>query len=141
MSKITLGLIVGAVLGAVDGLSAYLYPLFGDPVRYASVKDGIVGIVLGSTFKGLLTGLAAGWVATRTRSLPIGVGVGVVVGFALSYAVAAMPSPEGYHYYMEIVLPGMLVGAIVGYCTQRFGRPARSSSASPATPPAKPVNR
>jgi hypothetical protein len=45
------------------------------------------------------------------------------VGFALSFAVAAMPSPDGQHFYVEIILPGMALGAIVGFATQRYGRP------------------
>ena len=41
------------------------------------------------------------------------------VGLLLAFAVAAMPSPTGKHYYFEIMLPGAIVGAIVGYATQR----------------------
>jgi len=32
-------------------------------------------------------------------------------------------------YYLEIILPGSIVGALVGWATQRYGTPA----ASPAT--------
>jgi hypothetical protein len=35
--------------------------------------------------------------------------------------VAAMPNPSGQHYYFAIMLPGAIVGMIVGYATQRFG--------------------
>jgi hypothetical protein len=44
------------------------------------------------------------------------------VGAALSYWVAATSPLEGRYYYWEIVLPGTLLGAIVGFATQRFGR-------------------
>jgi hypothetical protein len=42
------------------------------------------------------------------------------VGFALALAVAVM---QGSHY-VEILLPGSAVGAIVGYATQRYGQPS-----------------
>jgi peptidoglycan/LPS O-acetylase OafA/YrhL len=115
MSKWSLGMLLGAVLGLIDGASAYFYP-------YPDVKAAIVGIMIGSTFKGLLTGLVAGLVATRYRSLPLGILCGLAVGLLLSYLVAAMPNPEGKHYYWEIMLPGAALGAVVGFATQRYGR-------------------
>ena len=42
------------------------------------------------------------------------------VGLLLAYAVAAMPQPDGTHYYWEIMLPGSVLGVIVGYATQRY---------------------
>jgi hypothetical protein len=33
-----------------------------------------------------------------------------------------MPTPDGKHYYWEIILPGSVLGLIVGYATQRYGR-------------------
>jgi hypothetical protein len=125
MSKPLLGLTLGAVLGCLDGASAYLYP-------YPEVRAAIVGIVIGSTFKGLLTGLAAGFAANRLRSLPAGIGIGLLVGLVLSWLVAAMPSETGEHYYWEIMLPGSLLGAVVGFATQRFGREPRRSPARQA---------
>ena len=107
MSKIMLGLVLGAVLGLIDGLSAYAYP-------YEEVREQVVSIVLGSTFKGVLTGVIAGLVATRWRSLPLGIAAGFGVGLLLAYLVAAMPSETGVHYYWEIMLPGAILGAIVG---------------------------
>jgi len=38
-----------------------------------------------------------------------------------AYLVAAMPSETGKHYYLEIMLPGFVVGAIIGFLTQRMG--------------------
>jgi LytS/YehU family sensor histidine kinase len=115
MSKIMLGLLLGAALGAVDGACAGFY----DSVT----KDQLLGIVIGSTFKGLLTGLAAGFYAKKSRSLGKGILVGFLVGLILSFTVAALPSPDGKHYYFEIMLPGMALGAVVGFATQRYGRP------------------
>jgi len=114
MPKIILGLIAGAILGLLDGLSAWFTP---------EVRDQMLSIVLGSTGKGLLTGLAAGWAARRWNSMAVAVLVGFAVGLALSYAVAAMGDASGNHYYLQIVLPGAVLGLIVGFASQRFGRP------------------
>ena len=89
-------------------------------------RDQLAGIVIGSTFKGLLTGVIAGWYARRSQSMLKGVLIGLAVGLALSFAVAAMGDVEGHHYYVEIMLPGTALGAIVGFATQRYGvRPIR----------------
>jgi len=113
MSKLMLGLVAGAVLGFFDGLSAWFTP---------EVRDQMLSIVIGSTGKGLLTGIAAGWVAKKYDSMTAAVLVGLGVGLVLSYAVAAMPDASGNHYYLQIVLPGSILGLIVGFASQRFGR-------------------
>ena len=46
---------------------------------------------------------------------------GLGVGLLLAYAVAAMPQPDGTHYYWQSMLPGSVLGIIVGYATQRYG--------------------
>lgn len=112
MSKPLLGLLLGGVLGIFDGLSALLYP---------AAAPQIVSIVFGSTFKGLITGIAIGFFARKVNSLPLGIVFGLAVGMALSFAVAAMNSLEGKHYYFEIMLPGSILGLIVGFATQRYG--------------------
>jgi hypothetical protein len=33
-----------------------------------------------------------------------------------------MPDASGNHYYLQIVLPGSILGLIVGFASQRFGR-------------------
>ena len=40
----------------------------------------------------------------------------------LAYGVAAMPSATGEHYYFAIMLPGSILGAVVGFATQRYPR-------------------
>ena len=107
MRTATAASLVGAALGLLDGLSAWFYP---------EARPMLVAIVLGSTIKGLLTGLAVGLVARRWRSLPFGILTGVFVGFGLS-TVAALGQPE---HYWAIVLPGMLVGALTGVAAQRL---------------------
>ena len=107
MTKPTLGIVAGGALGLVDGLSAWFY---------ADARPTMLAIVLGSTIKGVLTGLAAGLVARWRKSLALGVAAGVVVGFVLS-TLAAAGQPE---HYWAIVLPGMLVGAVAGIATNCF---------------------
>ena len=38
-----------------------------------------------------------------------------------AFLIAAMPTPDGKHYYWEIILPGSVLGLIVGYATQKYG--------------------
>ena len=92
------------------------------------VRPMMMGIVIGSTFKGVLAGLAAGIFARKVDSVAGGTLFGLAVGLLLAWAVAAMPSEDGKHYYFEIMLPGSIVGAIVGYATQRY--PSATSQAS-----------
>jgi len=113
MKKPVLGLLLGAVLGAFDGLTALATP---------EAAPQIVGIVIGSTIKGLIVGSLVGWYAYRVQSLPKGLLVGFVVAAFFAFLVAAMPQPNGHHYWLEIMLPGSIVGLIVGYATQKFGQ-------------------
>ena len=109
MNKILVGLLLGAALGAVDGATAWFTP---------AVRAGIIGIVIGSTVKGMIVGIAAGWFARKVQSVAWGIAFGLLVGALLAYGVAAMQ----HGYYFEIMLPGSIVGAIVGWATQRYGR-------------------
>ena len=65
-----------------------------------------MGIVVGSTIKGLIAGILIGYFAKKFNSLPLGIVFGLAVGLLLAFAVAAMPSENGEHYYFEIMLPG-----------------------------------
>ncbi|MGE0042652.1 MAG: hypothetical protein AB7H88_11495 [Vicinamibacterales bacterium] len=111
MNKPVFAMLLGGVLGIFDGLTALLSAP-NDP----DVVNGIVGIVLGSTFKGVIVGLIVGLVARRTESMAIGVAVGLAAGLALAYLVTL-----GGPYFWEIMLPGGVVGLIVGYATFRYG--------------------
>ena len=109
-----IGVVLGAVLGALDGLSAWFSP---------DARPIIVIIVVGSTLKGIVTGLLAGLIARWRESTMLGIVAGVAIGFVLSH-VAALGQPG---HYVEIVLPGMLVGAIVGFVTQRYPKAAMAT--------------
>jgi hypothetical protein len=122
MNKPVYGLLLGGVLGIFDGLSAWFYP---------EVRNQIMGIVIGSTFKGLVTGICIGYFARKVNSLGLGILFGLAVGMLLAFLVAAMPNPAGKHYYFEIMLPGSILGAVVGFATQRYkgaGMTVRASS-------------
>jgi hypothetical protein len=111
MNKILIGLLLGAVLGAIDGATAWFTP---------AARAMIAGIVFGSTIKGLIAGVAAGIFARKVNSVPLGILFGLGVGFFLAFLVARMQ----HGYYFEIILPGSIVGIIVGWATQRYGHPA-----------------
>ena len=120
MNKPVLGLLLGGILGIFDGLSAL--------VSAPETAPAIVGIVIGSTIKGIIAGLLIGWFARKVDSLPLGILFGLGVGLILAYAVAAIPGEGGQHYYWEIMLPGAVVGIIVGYATQKYGTRPRATA-------------
>lgn len=114
MNKIVLGLLLGTVLGAVDGASAWLTP---------EVRPEILMIIFGSAFKGLVGGILIGLFARKVKSVPLGILFGLFIGALLAFAIASMPDAiTGKHYYKEIILPGSLVGLIVGFATQKYGK-------------------
>jgi hypothetical protein len=116
MSKPMLGLVLGGILGIFDGLSA-LVSAPNDP----AIREGIVGIVIGSTIKGLIAGVLIGWFAKRTQSLGIAVAFGLAVGVALAFVICLLQKLGGQPpYYWQIMLPGGIVGVIVGYATFSF---------------------
>ncbi len=117
MNKPMVGVVAGAVLGFLDGATAWFEP---------AVRPLMTGILIGSTVKGMMAGVAAGFFARKYNNVGLGIGFGLLVGFLLAWAVAAMPSETGDHYYLQIMLPGSIVGALVGFATQRYGQaPAR----------------
>ena len=63
---------------------------------------------------GLIAGIAIGYFAKKVHSLPLGILFGLAVGMFLAFLIAMSPQPSGQHYYFEIMLPGSLLGAIVG---------------------------
>jgi hypothetical protein len=109
--------LAGAVLGAIDGATAWFTP---------AVRSELVGIIFGSTMKGIIAGVAAGIFARKVNSVPLGILFGLGVGFVLAFLVAYLQ----HGYYREIILPGSIVGALVGWATQRYGAPAASPAAA-----------
>jgi F0F1-type ATP synthase assembly protein I len=121
MNKIFVGLLFGLVLGAVDGATAWFYP---------DARPLMTSIMLGSSFKGMVVGLLSGWFARKVQSTTWGIVVGASVGLLFAFLVAATDTVNGRHPYLEIMTPGFVVGAIIGFLTQRLGTPAASKKAN-----------
>jgi hypothetical protein len=119
MNRITVGILVGGALGILDGLTAWFTP---------EARPQMVGIVFGSTFKGLVAGALIGLFARKVQSLGWTLVFGTFIGALLAFFIAHM----GGKYYLEIILPGSLVGLLTGYATIRYGR-APSAVASTQT--------
>ena len=113
MKKAILGLITGGTLGLLDGLSAWFSP---------DARPYMMQIVIGSTIKGVATGIIVGYVAQRTQSMTLGIGAGLLVGLTLSFLAAATSGMPGDPHYFEIMLPGALVGVIAGFVCVRYGQ-------------------
>jgi hypothetical protein len=110
MSKPLIGILLGAILGAFDGLTSWFTP---------AVREQLAGIVISSTFKGVIAGIVIGFFAKKFHSLPIGILFGLLVGGVLAYLTARFAVGG---YYFQIMLPGSMVGLIVGFATQKYGR-------------------
>lgn len=108
MNKVVLGVLLGAILGDIDGATAWFTP---------QVRQGLAGIIVGSTIKGIIAGVAIGFFARKVHSLLLGILFGLAIGFLLAFVIAYLQ----HGYYFEIILPGSIVGLIVGYATQRYG--------------------
>jgi hypothetical protein len=111
VKKPVFAMLLGAVLGVFDGLTAWFTP---------EVRNALVGIVIGSTIKGLLTGVLIGVFALKVRSLLWGTVFGLIVGAFFAWLILLM-NPG---HTLNIMLPGSLVGLIVGYATQRHNTAA-----------------
>ena len=109
MNKVVLGVLLGTILGALDGTTAWFTP---------EARAQLAGIIVGSTVKGIIAGVAIGFFARKVNSLPLGMLFGLAVGFLLAFMVAQFLE---HGHYFEIILPGSIVGLIVGYATQRYG--------------------
>jgi hypothetical protein len=116
MNKVVIGILLGAVLGFFDGTTAWFYP---------EARAQIMGILIGSTIKGIIAGVLIGVFARKVNSLPLGIVFGLGVGALLAFGVAYMQ----HEHYVAIMVPGSLVGVVVGYATQKFGRGATSAAA------------
>lgn len=112
MNKIVLGLVLGGILGILDGLTSWFTP---------EVRNQLLGIVFGSTCKGIVAGVLIGVFARKVNSLALGILFGLAVGAFLAWIIAFMR----HGYYFQIMLPGAMVGLIVGYATQKYGAQAQ----------------
>jgi hypothetical protein len=118
LNRPLLGLLAGAGLGLLDGLSAL--------VSAPEVSGQIAGIVIGSSMKGLIAGLITGLTARRLAHTKHGVLIGLVVSLIVTAPIAYMNATHyrDPSYYWKIMLPGALVGALAGFIVIRYGSPA-----------------
>lgn len=114
MNRILFAVLVGAGLGILDGLTAYFTP---------AVRNELFGIVIGSTIKGAIAGVLIGLFARKVSSAPAVVLFGLAVGAFFAYLIARMQGA----YYLEIILPGSLVGLLTGFATVRYRRAAAAA--------------
>jgi hypothetical protein len=116
MNKPVFGMLLGGFLGVFDGLSAL--------VSAPETAPQIVGIVIGSTIKGVITGLLVGLFTRKTGSLPLALVFGLAVGCFLAFLITI-----GSPYSWQIMLPGSILGLIVGYATFRHGGTPQTAGA------------
>lgn len=109
VSKPVLGLLVGGTIGLMDGLSGFLYP------KLAPVMTSVITF---SLLKGLVSGAAIGYVSMKLHSMLLGILAAVAIAAGLSLLLILH---AGLALLWDILLPGMLLGVIVGFATQRFG--------------------
>ncbi len=113
MKKIGFAMLAGAVLGAFDGMTAWFEP---------AVRDQIGTIVMLSSLKSVIAGLLIGVFACFVKKPFAIASFGLATGLLLAFLVAMSPDPTtGEHYYAQIMIPGAIVGLLVGYATARYG--------------------
>jgi hypothetical protein len=105
VKKVLFATLLGGFLGIFDGLTSWFTP---------EVRSQMLGIVIGSTIKGLMTGVIIGVFARKVQSLALGMIFGLAVGAFFAYLILLMNPGHA----LNIMLPGSLVGLIVGYAAQ-----------------------
>jgi len=118
ITKPMLGLAVGGTLGLLDGLSGFLEP---------SLAPLMTSVITFSLLKGLVSGAAIGYFSKRVHSMLFGILAGVLIASAFSLLLILK---AGMALFFDIMLPGMLLGAVVGFATQRFGRQSDEAPAA-----------
>jgi hypothetical protein len=118
LTKPMLGLAVGGTLGLLDGLSGFLEP---------SLAPMMSSVITFSLLKGLVAGIAIGYVSQRYHSMLVGILAGIAIAAALSLLVIMR---AGMALFWDIMLPGMLLGVVVGFTTQKFGKQSEAPHAA-----------
>jgi hypothetical protein len=119
LTKPLLGLVLGGTLGLLDGLSGFFEP---------SLAPVMSSVITFSLLKGLVSGIAIGYVSQRVHSMFLGILAGVAIASVLSFLVILR---AGMALFWDIMLPGMVLGVIVGFATQRLGRTKQPTSSVP----------
>ncbi len=77
----------------------------------------IVQIIIGGAIKSIIVGAIIGAFARKVHSVGAGALFGLVVGAVLAFIVAQLQ----HAHYLEIIVPGSIVGLILGFVTQKYG--------------------
>lgn len=128
MSKPVLGIVLGIIFGALDGLTSVMYP------EVMETEGMLMGILIGSTIKGLIVGIIVGFAARKVRSLAKMLIIGFGVSLFFAALVAWTNAMVGQPYWLEIMIPGAIVGLILGYSTQKYGNLPESDTPAAPTP-------
>ncbi len=108
MKKLPLGLLSGTVLGLLDGLSAFFIP---------EALEMIGMIITSATIKGVITGLCIGLIARKVD----GIGKNILLGGGVSAVLSILAAvPSGA--YIEILVPGVIIGVLVGFLVAKWGK-------------------
>lgn len=119
MSKPILGILLGAVIGFLDGLTSLFTP---EASQYLSIAAS-------SSVKGIIAGVIIGIYARKVNSLSKVVIFGLAVALFLAFLVAlGQYFGAGQHYWIEIMLPGTITGALIGYGVHKLGHKAHTVS-------------
>ena len=118
MSKPIFGLILGAILGVFDGLTTLFYPEI--------TASQLPGILFFSSLKGLIGGFIIGFFARKVDSLGTIILFGGFIGLLFAFLIALAPDENGKYYFAEIMLPGGIVGLILGFAIQKFGQSSKA---------------
>src|SRR5436309_1039495 len=102
LTKPVLGLAVGGTLGLLDGLSGFFEP---------SLAPVMGSVITFSLLKGLVAGIATGYVSKRVHSVLLGILAGVGIAAVLSLLVILH---AGMALFWDIMIPGMLLGLLWG---------------------------
>ena len=108
-------------------IAVYLFYLYQS--RYAKKELAVLVIpLLYLAFFSLPLSALESNVSVMTFSHRFYSGLTVSAILLFAYLVALGGDEHGNHYYLEIMLPGFVVGGIIGFLTQRWGDlPARKA--------------
>jgi len=108
--KITVVLVIGAVVGTLDGVGIF----------YAPAEPYKIEIFLAAILKGILVSLLIGLTLRAQRPWQHGLGYGLLYGLALALVVFLAKGAFRSMDAPYVVPSGMVMGAITGLLVSRF---------------------
>ena len=108
--KITVVLVIGAVVGTLDGVGIF----------YAPAEPYKIEIFLAAILKGILVSLLTGLTLRAQRPWRPGLGYGLLYGLALALVVFLAKGAFRSMDAPYVVPSGMVMGAITGLLVSRF---------------------